>query len=66
MRGVDILVLSSHLTDVVLQWCTRAIWMDQGRVRADGTPAEVLEQYLGYPVALSEAARMQADAAREG
>jgi lipopolysaccharide transport system ATP-binding protein len=66
VRGVEILVLSSHLSDVVLQWCTRAIWMDQGRVRADGPPAEILEQYLGYPVALSEAARKQADAARDG
>ena len=66
VRGVEILVLSSHMSDVVLQWCTRAIWMDQGRVRADGPPAEVLEQYLGYPVALSDAAHKRADAAREG
>jgi len=50
VRGVEILVLSSHLADVVLQWCTRAIWMDQGQIRADGSPAEVLEQYLGHPV----------------
>ena len=56
MRGVEILVLSSHMTEVVLQWCTRAVWMDQGRIRADGTPAEVLEQYLGHPVRLPEPA----------
>lgn len=42
------------MTDVVLQWCTRAIWMDQGRIRADGPPSEVLEQYLGHPVRLPE------------
>jgi len=64
VRGVEILVLSSHMADIVLQWCTRALWMEQGRVRADGPPAEVLEQYLGYPVALSETARHHADAAR--
>ena len=54
VRGVEILVLSTHVTDVVLQWCTRAVWMDQGRIRADGPPAEVLEQYLGHPVRLPE------------
>jgi lipopolysaccharide transport system ATP-binding protein len=66
VRGVEILVLSSHMSDVVLQWCTRAIWMDQGRIRADGAPSEVLEQYLGRPMELSETARRQADAVRSG
>ena len=59
VRGVEILVLSSHMTDVVLQWCTRALWMDQGRVRADGPPAEVLSAYLGHPVQLSEWAQQR-------
>ena len=36
VRGADILVLSTHVTEVVLNWCTRVIWLDQGRVRADG------------------------------
>jgi len=54
VRRVEILVLSSHQTDVVLQWCTRALWLDQGRVRADGPPQEVLSEYLGYPVQISE------------
>jgi lipopolysaccharide transport system ATP-binding protein len=52
-------VLSSHVTDVVLQWCTRALWMDEGRVRADGPPVEVLTEYLGYPVQLSDWARQR-------
>jgi lipopolysaccharide transport system ATP-binding protein len=50
VRGAEILVLSTHLPDVVLSWCTRAIWLDQGRVRADGPPAAVLSAYLGHPV----------------
>lgn len=62
VRGVEILVLSSHVADVVLQWCSRAVWMDQGRVRADGPTAEVLEQYLGYPVQMSEWARQRSAA----
>ncbi len=46
VRGAEILVLSSHSTDIILQWCNRVIWMDQGQVKADGTPEEVLAQYL--------------------
>ena len=50
VRGADILVLSTHVTDVVLSWCTRVIWLDQGRVRADGDAEAVLEAYLGHKV----------------
>lgn len=50
VRGADILVLSSHSAPVVQQWCTRVIWLDQGRIRADGPAEQVIEQYLGHPV----------------
>lgn len=46
VQGADILVLSSHSADVILRWCNRVIWMDGGRVRADGPPADVLQAYL--------------------
>jgi lipopolysaccharide transport system ATP-binding protein len=52
VRGAEVLILSSHMTDVVLKWCTRVLWLDQGRIRADGPAREVLEQYLGHPVKL--------------
>lgn len=48
VRSVEILVLSSHSHDIIRTWCTRAIWLDQGRVRADGDVTEVLEAYLGH------------------
>ena len=47
VRGAEILVLSSHQEQVILEWCTRVIWMDQGRVRADGPTAEIMDLYLG-------------------
>ncbi len=50
VRGAEILVLSTHSTPVIMEWCTRVIWMDQGRIVADGPPAEILERYLGHPV----------------
>jgi lipopolysaccharide transport system ATP-binding protein len=47
VRGAEILVLSSHMSNVILNWCTRVIWMDQGRIREDGPAAEVMRRYLG-------------------
>jgi lipopolysaccharide transport system ATP-binding protein len=51
VRGAEILVLSSHQEHVILEWCTRVIWMDQGRVRADGPAAEIMDVYLGRAAA---------------
>ncbi len=50
VRGAEILVLSTHQTDVAQTWCTRVLWLEQGRIRDDGPPADVLERYLGHPV----------------
>ncbi|HYZ61571.1 MAG TPA: ABC transporter ATP-binding protein [Acetobacteraceae bacterium] len=47
VREAEILVLSSHSAPVILDWSTRVIRMDQGRVVDDGPPAEVMERYLG-------------------
>jgi lipopolysaccharide transport system ATP-binding protein len=54
VRGAEILVLSSHAHSVVAAWCTKVIWMDQGRIRAAGETAAILEQYLGHPVDAAE------------
>jgi lipopolysaccharide transport system ATP-binding protein len=50
VRGADILVLSTHDSAIVRTWCTRVLWLDEGRIRADGPPDDVLEQYLGHPL----------------
>jgi lipopolysaccharide transport system ATP-binding protein len=55
VRGAEILVLSTHQTFVVQEWCTRVLWLDQGRVREDGAPEAVLASYLGHPVQPKEA-----------
>ena len=47
VRGAEILVLSSHNIDVVREWSTRVIWMDQGRIKADGPAGTVLDEYEG-------------------
>jgi lipopolysaccharide transport system ATP-binding protein len=50
VRGADILVLSTHQPAPILHWCTRVLWLEQGRVREDGDPREVLERYLGRAI----------------
>ncbi|HBK07150.1 MAG TPA: ABC transporter ATP-binding protein [Acetobacteraceae bacterium] len=47
VRGADILVLSSHQNEIVRQWCSRVLWLDQGKVLADGPADEVLNRYTG-------------------
>ncbi len=44
--SAEILVLSSHAPAILMQWCNRLIWMEGGRVHADGTPEEILSAYL--------------------
>ncbi len=50
VRGAEILVITSHNASVILEWCTRVIWLEGGRVRADGVPHEVVSAYLGRDV----------------
>jgi lipopolysaccharide transport system ATP-binding protein len=50
VRGAEILVLASHHSHVIRNWCTRVIWLEQGRIREDGPAAEVIEHYVGYPI----------------
>ena len=46
VRGAEIVVLTSHQVGVLKTWCTRLLWLDAGRVRADGPAEQVIEQYL--------------------
>ena len=47
VRGAEILVLSTHMPVVIHEWCSRVIWLDHGRIRADGAPDTVMAEYLG-------------------
>ena len=43
--GITILVVS-HSDKVVRETCTRCVWLDAGRLRADGGTEEVLDLYM--------------------
>jgi lipopolysaccharide transport system ATP-binding protein len=47
VRGADILVLSSHQTSIIRNWCTRVLWLDQGQIVGDGPTEDILSRYLG-------------------
>lgn len=42
----DALIMSSHQPDIMRRWCTRLIWLDNGRIRMDGPTDIVLDAYL--------------------
>jgi len=47
VRGAEILVLTSHMLPVLKSWCNRVLWLESGRIRADGAPEQILPAYLG-------------------
>lgn len=40
-----IVILASHSVSLLLENCSRAIWLDNGNIKSDGPIKEVLEQY---------------------
>jgi len=46
-RGGRAVVFVSHSMDAVQRLCTRAVWLDHGRVEADGPVTHVVADYLG-------------------
>ena len=44
--GTTILLVSHSLEDVQ-KMCSRAVWLDQGLVKAEGSPEQVIHHYLG-------------------
>lgn len=42
----NIMVLVSHEQELIKSLCNRVIWMDHGRIIADGTPENIVNRYL--------------------
>ncbi|MBO1026940.1 ABC transporter ATP-binding protein [Ochrobactrum sp. SD129] len=45
--STKILVLASHSKELMEKNCNRVIWLEHGRVKMDGTPADILPVYFG-------------------
>lgn len=59
VRHADILVLASHSPSILIEWCNRLLWIENGQIRGDGDPMSILEQYLP-PAAFRELAKVGA------
>jgi lipopolysaccharide transport system ATP-binding protein len=46
VNHADILILASHSSGTIAEWCNRLIWLDEGKIAADGKPLDVLAKYL--------------------
>ena len=49
VRSADILVLSTHNDAIVREWCTRVMWLEKGRIKADGPADEVMARFAAVP-----------------
>jgi teichoic acid transport system ATP-binding protein len=47
IRRSKLVVLVTHNMDFAEKFCSRAVWLQDGAVCADGLPAEVVQQYMG-------------------
>jgi lipopolysaccharide transport system ATP-binding protein len=44
--ATEILILASHSKGLLMENCTRLIWLEHGKIRMDGTPKEVTDAYF--------------------
>lgn len=45
LSSTNILIIASHLRDLISKVCNRIIWLEHGRIRMDGPTKEVLAAY---------------------
>ena len=45
--ATDILIIATHSKDMLLRVCTRAIWLDHGRIKMDADAKTVADAYFG-------------------
>jgi ABC-2 type transport system ATP-binding protein/lipopolysaccharide transport system ATP-binding protein len=43
--NASILVLASHSAEICRRWCDKAVWLDNGTVKATGKVADILSEY---------------------
>lgn len=47
LQSTNILVIASHSRELITHTCSRAIWLEHGKIRMDGGPEEVSAAYFG-------------------
>jgi lipopolysaccharide transport system ATP-binding protein len=59
VTGEQTVVFVSHMADQVKQMCNRVIWLDKGKIAAQGDSAEVVDAYTQYVTQAREAGAKQ-------
>jgi lipopolysaccharide transport system ATP-binding protein len=47
VQATSILVIATHSRELVMNTCTRAIWLEHGKIKMDGLPQDVCDAYFG-------------------
>jgi ABC-2 type transport system ATP-binding protein len=47
VRRSGILVFASHSDDLLVEWCSTALWLEAGQIRAHGPARKVVDRYTG-------------------
>jgi len=47
VQSTSILVIATHSRELALKTCTRALWLEHGKIKMDATPQEVCDAYFG-------------------
>lgn len=53
-----LVIIVTHKIGFVKKFCTRAIWMDKGSIKADGRPEDIVQKYLASSERKSRPKRM--------
>ncbi len=48
IKGGVTTILVSHNLNAIKEICARVIWLDEGKIRAEGEPERVVENYQGH------------------
>lgn len=48
VSAAEILILASHSRELLLNNCSRLIWLEHGKIRMEGNPEDVARQYFGH------------------
>ncbi|MDF3942655.1 ABC transporter ATP-binding protein [Achromobacter denitrificans] len=48
VESTHILVIASHSRELIRETCNRAIWLEHGKIKMDGTPEDVTQAYFGH------------------
>jgi lipopolysaccharide transport system ATP-binding protein len=47
VQTTKILVIASHSRELIMNTCNRVLWLEHGKIRMDGAPAELCSAYFG-------------------